>query len=58
MNTPACWFGTYEEAEAIAEEKHSQVRDQVVRLLLYGVREGREAREAGDDIKGFSSKLQ
>ncbi len=41
-------FGTLEEAEAIAEEKCSQVRDRVVRLLQYEVREGREASEAGD----------
>ena len=39
-------FCSLEEAEAIAEEKRSQVRDKVVRLLQYGVREGREASEA------------
>jgi len=39
-------FGTLEEAEAIAEERRSQVRDRVVRLLQDEVREGREASEA------------
>ena len=39
-------FATLEEAEAIAEEKRSQVRDRVVRLLQDEVREGREASEA------------
>jgi len=39
-------FATLEEAEAIAEEKRSQVRDKVVRLLQDEVREGREAGEA------------
>ena len=38
-------FATLEEAEAIAEEKRSQVRDKVVRLLQDGVRERREASE-------------
>ena len=33
-------FCTLEEAEAIAEEKHSQVRDKVVRLLQSEGREG------------------
>ena len=37
---------TDDEAEAIASQRHSQVRDQVVRLLQYGVRERHEACEA------------
>ena len=37
-------FCTLEEAEAIAEEKRSQVRDKVVRLLQCEAREGHEAR--------------
>jgi len=41
-------FGTLEEAEAIAAKEHSRVRDKVVRLLQYEVREGHEASEAGD----------
>jgi len=32
--------------------------DKVVRLLQYGVRESSEARRAGDNVKGLSSKLQ
>ena len=32
--------------------------DKVVRPLQYGVRESSEAREAGDNVKGLSSKLQ
>jgi len=32
--------------------------DKAVRLLQDEVREGREAREAGDGIKGLSSKTQ
>jgi len=32
--------------------------DQVVPFLQDEVREGREAREAGDSFKGLSSKLQ
>ena len=51
-------FATVEEAEAIAEERSSQARDKAVRLLQYGVREGREARRAGDSFKGPSSKSQ
>ena len=39
-------FCTVEEAEAIAEEKRSQVRDRVVRFLQCEDREGREASEA------------
>ena len=41
-------FCTLEEAEAIAEEKRSQVRDKVVRILQGGSVRGREASEAGD----------
>jgi len=39
---------TLEEAEAIAEERCSQVRDRAVSFLQYGVRERREASEDGD----------
>ena len=39
-------FGTLEEAEAIAKERSSRVRDRAVRLLQDEVREGREASEA------------
>ncbi len=51
-------FCTLEEAEAIAEEKRSQVRDKVVRLLQYEVRERREAGE--DDVPdgGYNGNLQ
>ena len=35
-----------------------EVEDKVVRLLQEGSVRGREAREAGDPIKGLSSKLQ
>ena len=51
-------FCTLEEAEAIAEEKRSQVRDQVVRLLQVEQSEGREASEAGDLSVSLSSKTQ
>ena len=51
-------FGTLEEAEAIAEMKHSLVRDQVVCLLQDGSVRGREAREAGVLDFGPSSKTQ
>ncbi len=37
---------TLQQAEAIAELRHSLVRDRVVRLLQDGVREGSEAGEA------------
>jgi len=41
-------FLTVEEAEALAEKRALQARDRAVRLLQYEVREGREAKEAGD----------
>ena len=41
---------TLEEAEAIAKKKSSRVRDQVVCLLQYGVRERREASEDGESL--------
>jgi len=40
---------------AIASLEHG---DRVVRALQYGVREGREASEAGDHTVGLSSKTQ
>jgi len=51
-------FCTLEEAEAIAEEKRSQVRDRVVRLLQCGTVRGREASEDGDPQLSRSSKTQ
>ena len=47
-------FLTRAEAEAMAKKKHSDVRDKVVRLLQYGVRERREASEDVDPA-GFTS---
>ncbi len=44
--------------EAGDKESALRSRDKVVQFLQYGVREGREAREAGDLIKGLSSNLQ
>ena len=47
-----------DDAEARVDQLASQARDQVVRVLPYEVREGREAREAGVVEKSSSSKLQ
>jgi len=46
VDSISCRVVTYEEAEAIAELKRSQVRDKVVRFLQCEAREGREATEA------------
>ncbi len=42
----------------VARPRSSGPPDRAVRVLQDEVREGREAREAGDGIKGLSSKTQ
>ena len=52
------WLQECDEGKPRAGTAVLEGPDQVVPFLQYGVREGREAREAGDPIKGLSSKLQ
>ena len=52
------WLDQCDEGKPRAGMAVLEGSDRVVPLLQYGVREGREARRAGDSFKGLSSKLQ